>query len=330
MPEIQIDYARCTGCGYCVDFCPVEVFDLVSANGGSTGKMIPQATRAENCWACDTCVGQCPTGAIRVIEAPEEAAEKYACDESFAEPIPQTEKRLYAEWHNTLMQVLGLRWNPVAIKLIPVGAPLPDVHMPRVKLRHCQSLMMARRGKSLLMPAQCHACPDGTHILGLTEIPPKLASGELYIHFKKLASIEAARQMIAERPRLPERSMRATLVTPLADAALTPDVVAVIAQPEQMMWLVMASSFYTGHRPTFQVSGYNAQCVETTLMPYTSGQFNISLGCYGCRASSDISDDLMFMGIPLAQMPDLMAGLKALGKKAIKDSRNKVYLPPNL
>jgi len=328
MPEIQIDLARCTGCGKCVDFCPVEVFDLVSVNGSRA--RVTQATRVENCWACDTCVGQCPTGAIQVIETADDLAGKEGIDEAFAKPIPAEEKQLYVDWHRTLTQVLGLRWNPVAIKLIPAGDPLPDVPIPRVRLRHCQSLMIARRGKSVLMPPQCHACPDGTHILGLTEIPPKLASGELYIHFKKLDSLEAARRMISERPCLPERSMRATLVTPLDGAVLTPDVVAIIAQPEQMMWLTMAASFYTGHRSSFQVSGYNAQCVETTLIPYTRGEFNISLGCYGCRASSDISDDLMFMGIPLKQMPELIRGLRSLGKKAIKDSRNKVYLPPNL
>jgi uncharacterized protein (DUF169 family)/NAD-dependent dihydropyrimidine dehydrogenase PreA subunit len=329
MPNIQIDFTRCNGCGLCVDFCPVEVFDLVSVEGVN-GSKIAQATREENCWACDTCVGQCPTGAIRVIEAPEEIAVRLGSNESFAESIPQEEKKLYVAWHKNLMDILRLRWNPVAIKLIATEDSLPDVPMPRVKLRHCQSLMIARRGKSLLMPPQCHACPDGTHILGLTEIPPKLASGEMYIHFKKLDSMDAARRMIAERPRLPDRSIRATLVTPLKDAVLTPNVVAIIAQPEQMMWLTMASSFYTGHRPTFQVSGYNAQCVETTLIPYISGQFNISLGCYGCRASSDIGDDLMFMGIPLAQMPDMIKGLQGLGRKAIPDSRNKIYLPPNL
>ena len=225
---------------------------------------------------------------------------------------------------------MRLRWNPVAITLIPNGAPLPDVPMPRVKLRHCQSLMTARRGKSLLMPAQCHACPDGTHILGLTEIPPKLASGELYIHFRKLHSMEAARQMIKERPRLPQKSTRATLVAPLKDAVMTPDVVAIIANPEQIMWLCMGASYFTGRRFDFKASGYNAQCVETTLIPYTSGKINISFGCYGCRASSDVSDDLMFMGVPLNEMPILIKGLNELGKKAIPDARNKVYLPPNL
>ncbi len=329
MPEVQIDQTRCTGCGLCVNFCPVEVFELVSLNGKRRPKMA-QAAWPEKCWACDTCVGQCPTGAIRIIETQAEAETRNQRHDPPAAPISRAERQQYREWHQTLYNTLRLRWYPVAISLIPAGAPLPDVPMPRVKLRHCQSMMMARRGKSLLLPPQCHACPDGTHILGLTEIPPKLASGEMYIYFQKLDSMEAARQMIKERPHLPERSIQATLVAPLKDAVYPPDVVAVIANPEQVMWLCMSASFYTGRRFDFKASGYNAQCVETTLIPYTSGQINISLGCYGCRASSDISDDLMFMGIPLAEMPLLIKGLQRLGQKAIPDSRNKLYLPPNL
>lgn len=332
MPEIQLAEERCTGCGLCEDFCPVNVFEMVEKGG----RLLPEAVRAEDCWACDTCVGQCPTGALRVVEAFEPVLEP--AQESrrngrnghspHSVPLSDEQQALYVSWSETLMRILRLRWNPVAINLIPVCAPLPDVPQPREKLRYCQSLMAARRGRTLLMPARCHACPDGTTILGLTEMPAKLASGELYIRFGKLASIEAARQMVAERPRLEPRSIQATMVAPLAQAVLSPDVIAVIAQPEQMMWLSMAASFYTGRRFDFKVSGYNAQCVETTLFPYTSGKINISLGCYGCRASSDIGDDLMFMGIPAAEMPGLVNGLEALGKKAIPDSRAKIYLPP--
>jgi uncharacterized protein (DUF169 family)/NAD-dependent dihydropyrimidine dehydrogenase PreA subunit len=330
MPEIQLAEERCTGCGLCEDFCPVNVIEMADAGG----KMLPAAVRPDDCWACDTCVGQCPTGALRVVESDEPPAVPATPSNrrngrlSSADALPAERQALYRSWSNALMQILRLRWSPVAINLIPAGAPLPDVPQPREKLRYCQSLMAARRGKTLLMPARCHACPDGTTILGLTEIPAKLASGELYIRFGKLATIEAARQMVAERPRLEPRSIQATLVAPLADAVLPPDVIAVIAQPEQMMWLCMAASFNTGRRFDFKVSGYNAQCVETTLFPYTSGMINISLGCYGCRASSDVGDDLMFMGIPAGEMPGLVRGLEALGKKAIPDSRAKIYLPP--
>ena len=325
MPEIQLAAECCNGCGLCQDFCPVNVFEMVETGG----RLVPSAVRAEDCWACDTCVGQCPTGALRVVEVYEPPANDNEHDrQEVTAGITAEQRSLCRSWSDALMRVLRLRWSPVAINLIPAGVSLPNAPQPREKLRYCQSLMAARRGKTLLMPARCHACPDGTTILGLTEIPAKLASGELYIRFGKLATIEAARQMVAERPRLQPRSVQATMVAPLAQAVLPPDVVAVIAQPEQIMWLCMAASFYTGRRFDFKVSGYNAQCVETTLLPYTSGKINISLGCYGCRASSDIGDDLMFMGIPAAEMPGLVDGLKALDKKAIPDSRAKIYLPP--
>lgn len=323
MPRIELDRARCTGCSLCEQFCPVSVFEMQAVDGSK----LPVAVRESDCWACDTCVGQCPTGALRVVQLAEERAAQIA--QPPQPPDPQARQQC-AAWCVELEQTLHLRWKPVAISLIPAGEALPDVPKPRTKLRYCQSLLMARRGKSLLMTADCHACPDGTSILGITGVPPKLANGEIYVQFGKLASIEAARQMVAERPQLKARSNQASLVTPLDEAPRMPDVIAVIAQPEQMMWLCMAASYLTGKKFNFRVSGYNAQCGEVTVIPYTSGQVNISLGCYGCRASSDVSDDLMFMGIPSKEMPRIVEGLKKLGRHVIDDSRNKIYLPPQI
>ncbi|MDR1015154.1 MAG: DUF169 domain-containing protein [Coriobacteriales bacterium] len=317
--SVTIDVGRCTNCGLCVAFCPVEVFEAQGA--GPT----PAASRPELCWGCETCVGQCPSGAVHV--ALNGGGDPFVNREKAA-PLPEEERALYREWAGVLKEVLGLRWSPVAVSLIPAGDPLPDVPVPSERLRYCQSLMAARRGRSLMMPANRHACPDGTAILGLTDLPPKLASGELYKLFRKLDSVEAARTMVRERPHLEPRTIDATVVAPLAEAACTPQVVAVIAQPEQVMWLCMSAAYYTGHRFDFHASGYNAQCVETTLIPYTSGEPNISFGCYGCRASSDVSDDLMFMGIPASLMPTVVRGLRELGAKAIPQSRNKIYLPP--
>lgn len=314
---IHIDRGLCTECGLCEAFCPVNVFEM------SDG---PQAVRPEECWGCETCAGQCPTHAIR-IEASAAAKAAFA-DHEVAEPLDAETKELYREWSRVLTDVLGLRWHPVAISLVKAGEPWPDVPIPDERLRFCQSLMAARRGRSLMMPANRHACPDGTSILGLTEMPEKLASGELYILFHKLDSVEAAKRMVLERPCLPPRTVDATVVTPLSDAACEAEVVAIVAQPEQIMWLSMATSYYTGHRHDFHASGYNAQCVETTLLPMTSGEINISFGCYGCRASSDVGDDCMMMGIPVALMPEVVRGLTELGKKAIPQSRDKIYLPP--
>ena len=326
MPEIQIDTSRCTGCGQCVDFCPFDVLELTRASG-TKNRMIAHPARQESCSMCDTCMGQCPEGAVRIVET---EAEREALSQKMATrvaPIGKDERLRYREWYETLSTNLTLRWSPVAVSLIRADVPLPDAPLPPAKMRHCQSIMAARRGYSLLMMPHCHACPDGTHILGMTKIPPKLANGKLYLRFGKLHSLKAARQMVKERSCLPGGSIGATLVVPLYNAIHTPDVIIVVANPEQLMWLCMAASYYTGRRFEFKVSGYNAMCVETTVIPLTTGKINISLGCYGCRGASDISDDLMFMGIPLPEMPMVIQGLRKLGEKAIPDSRAKIYLP---
>ncbi|MDR2109619.1 MAG: DUF169 domain-containing protein, partial [Coriobacteriales bacterium] len=331
--RIECDLRRCVGCGLCAAFCPVEVFAMVERGAdepfpqslSAAPAQKPQVIAPGRCWGCETCAGQCPQNALRVLASGGASA---FSDRQSAPPLPEEKAALYRSWAEDLKRILGLRWEPVAISLIPAGEPLPDVPLPEERLRYCQSLMAARRGVSLMMPANRHACPDGTSILGLTAMPAKLASGELYLLFHKLDNIEAAQRMVGERPMLPERSVDATVVTPLAEAACEPQVIAVFAQPEQAMWLLMSSSYYTGHRHDLHASGYNAQCVETTLLPYTTGELNVSFGCYGCRASSDIGDDLMFVGIPVALMPEIIRGLEQLGKKAIPQSRRKIYLPP--
>ena len=324
MVRIEIDEARCSGCNFCVEFCPTSVFDRVK--GGQ--KDVAKANRSEECWACMACVGQCPEWAITITQ--DNPPKRYVDDENEKAFVPLDVKEIetYAGYSQALERVLTLRSKPVAVTLIPRGEPLPHVPVPRIRLRYCQSLIIARRGKSILMPPHSHSCADGTSILGLTKIPVRLTTGDVYLKLGKLASREAAERLVRERPALPEESVRATLVTPLAKAVMKPDIIVIMAPPESMMWLCMASTFYTGRRMTFKMSSYNAQCVETTVYPLESGEINMSLGCYGCRTVSELGEDIMFMGIPVAKMPSLIDGLEHLGKKAIPDSRSKLYLPP--
>jgi uncharacterized protein (DUF169 family) len=56
-----------------------------------------------------------------------------------------------------------------------------------------------------------------------------------------------------------------------------------------------------------------------------TGRINISFGYCGCRASSVISDDVMFIGIPLAEVPMVAQGLGELSKKAAPDPSTRAH-----
>ncbi|MBU2702344.1 NAD-dependent dihydropyrimidine dehydrogenase PreA subunit [Sporomusaceae bacterium BoRhaA] len=225
--------------------------------------------------------------------------------------------------------MLTLRWSPVAVKLLKPDEPIPDnVSEPSVPLRHCQAITVARRGSSLYMPPNKHACPDGAAIMGLVPMSPKLRSGELYLLFKKLPNIECAQKMIASRPEFEAGAYQASIVAPLEDAAFEPDVVIFTIYPEQVMWLCCASSYGSGERHVFHTSGYNSTCADLTVQVMKSQKMNISFGCYGARAISDINDFEAYLSVPFNQMHSLADSLRKLSVKSIPEARRKIYMPP--
>jgi uncharacterized protein (DUF169 family)/Pyruvate/2-oxoacid:ferredoxin oxidoreductase delta subunit len=239
------------------------------------------------------------------------------------------EKLNNKEIAESLKNLLTLRWSPVAVKLLKPGEDIPEnVVEPSAPLRHCQAITIARRGTSLYMPPSKHACPDGAAIMGLVPMSPKLRSGELYLLFKKLPNIECAQKMIAARPEFAAGTYRATIVAPLEEATFEPDVVIFTIYPEQVMWLCCASSYGSGERHVFHTSGYNSTCADLTVQVMKSQKMNISFGCYGARAISDINDFEAYLSVPFSQIHSLVESLENLSVKSIPEARRKIYMPP--
>lgn len=62
LPEIDVD--QCTGCGKCVNICPVEAMTLMSANDPKQPNRKVAKLDAEICLGCGLCVRVCPDNVI--------------------------------------------------------------------------------------------------------------------------------------------------------------------------------------------------------------------------------------------------------------------------
>lgn len=64
MVSVIVDLEKCTGCGTCIDTCPVEVFELQEKDG----KQISEVIAEDQCIVCRACEVQCAEEAITVTE----------------------------------------------------------------------------------------------------------------------------------------------------------------------------------------------------------------------------------------------------------------------
>ena len=59
-----VDSSACTGCGKCVEACPVEAMGLVSASDPKKPRLKKARVDESTCLGCGVCVRACPTGAL--------------------------------------------------------------------------------------------------------------------------------------------------------------------------------------------------------------------------------------------------------------------------
>ncbi|MFX1449847.1 MAG: ferredoxin family protein [Promethearchaeota archaeon] len=61
MVKIDIDFDKCTGCGTCVETCPVNVYKIDKEKGKT------EIVAISECLDCKACEVQCPEECIEVI-----------------------------------------------------------------------------------------------------------------------------------------------------------------------------------------------------------------------------------------------------------------------
>lgn len=302
--DMEIDRDNCINCGKCVEICPVNVFELKKGE--------PVIENVDDCTLCGVCADQCPEDAIEVQM--DKDASSYRIDFEAEQD--------YVDWSNSLQKILDLEKNPVAIKLVSDPSEVPEeVKEFDFPVRHCVSINMGTLGATFYLPDEQHACAAAKAALGISELPERVKSGKVpYMH--GLASSQgAAARIMEEIPKLSKGKHVGTLVSPLEKTPFDPDVIILMARPEQAMWVANSMIFDDGGpRITANFAGMQASCGDVTVLPYRENEVNFSLGCYGCRSAGKLGKDEMYVGIPREKVQGIVSGLDGL-RKAMKQLR---------
>jgi protein-S-isoprenylcysteine O-methyltransferase Ste14/NAD-dependent dihydropyrimidine dehydrogenase PreA subunit len=63
--NVAVDWDICTGCGVCLEVCPVKLYEWMDTPGHPTSDKKAFPARESDCAYCFECENQCPTKAIR-------------------------------------------------------------------------------------------------------------------------------------------------------------------------------------------------------------------------------------------------------------------------
>ena len=68
--NVAVDWDICTGCGICLNVCPVHLYNWRETTGHPTSEEKPFPIRESECVCCYRCEARCPIRAIRVVFGP--------------------------------------------------------------------------------------------------------------------------------------------------------------------------------------------------------------------------------------------------------------------
>ncbi|NLB51478.1 MAG: DUF169 domain-containing protein [Syntrophomonadaceae bacterium] len=235
----------------------------------------------------------------------------------------------YSLYAQKLKDLLGLLREPVAVKLVHNENELNSMNVSgydaETKCRYCQAVMRASHGEKVILNADNITCAAAAAAFGLKTLHPKLASGAAHHNVGTFGTQEAAQKMMSDMPRLPFGSYHFVVVSPLASCEFEPVVVLVEAPPENLMWVALALIYTTGERLQFSTSVVQATCVDSTVVPFTTGRLNATLGCIGCREATDLMPVENLIGIPYLLLPVIMENLSAMEEVIDKNRTKSIY-----
>jgi uncharacterized protein (DUF169 family) len=219
-----------------------------------------------------------------------------------------------------LRDTLRLKTPPVSVSFLD-GPEAFDAKTRRPsgdlgrRITFCQAVTMARLyGWSVGLTRKDIICVPAMLAFGFSGASsPADRLGNLFCEVDFARSAENGVAEVETMYRLNNGEYPAILVKPLGRGDVLPNVVAIYANPAQIMRMVQAIVYVTGVRIVGNFGG-KVECTEYLLAPFRTREPRVAIPGMGDRIFSMTQDDEMVLSLPVEGLSALVSGLENAGR----------------
>jgi uncharacterized protein (DUF169 family) len=201
--------------------------------------------------------------------------------------------------------------QPVGVKYL---ADRPDmIQQLGEKMALCEMLKKAQEGEAFFSASENHTCEAGLHVLGQADASGPFVSGKFGAGLKIFEEPRAASRLYSYLPRIEKEVSHFLLFSPLDKLFFEPDVLIILAKPEQTEILLRAMSYKNGKMWSSKFSAAIG-CAWIFVYPYTSGELNYTvtgLG-HGMKRRNLFPPGRQLISIPFDLLPSIVGNLQEM------------------
>jgi len=218
-------------------------------------------------------------------------------------------------YSRTLHDLMLLRYEPIAVKLIEDEADVPQgaINPKRDLGKHmslCQAYALARRNKkTVYMDKNSEWCWCPMVCMGYVNSSPDTPGFDLMCRYIGIPDAGAAGKFFAGFPRLPYGQYKGLLIAPLCFSGFEPDLVLIYANPAQTRMMIGAIKSATGRLVETQLDVIDS-CAYATVMPLLNGEYRVTFPDPGEYERALADEDEVILSVPGSRLEEFVTGLR--------------------
>ena len=204
---------------------------------------------------------------------------------------------------------LGLTRQIVGVRFLTYKKEYEEciAQVPKGKMRLCGFVNQANHGTKYKLRLENFACPSGPNQTGMSETFEWDLTGQGQKHCGLYSDLSNGREAAEWFSQIPQK-IYGLEVGPLIQMDEA-DVVIILGQAEQIMYVLRGYSWHYGSPKNFMTVGNVAMCSDMVAKPFLRNDIHLSLMCYGARIGTQSDPGEVGVGMPSHMFPLTAEGI---------------------